>query len=254
MNYHMSDNLAVMRYAVVLTLTILLTSHPLSSVCHGATANTQAPDQKTDAQFPLKLQIPNEKRNEFNLIVFDGVPANITFSAGFRSGQKWFVSVTDISTLKIGVVSDFVGLLRLHVSFLTSGQDAPIVRTISFQVTPEGIREGPPQTNDTVGVETKVPGLSAGEEAAMLKQGGDFIKMGDLAGARLLYEELAAEGSAKGALAMGQSYDPAFLAKGKFQGAPKPDARQAARWYRKAAELGSKDAQKFLTALGDEKR
>ena len=80
------------------------------------------------------------------------------------------------------------------------------------------------------------------------------MKRGDISAARLLFEDLAAMGSAKGAFAMAQSYDPAYLRKIFIQGGLQPDADQARTWYENAARLGSGDAQRALGALVGESR
>lgn len=239
----MQKNSNIFKKALIAGLFCLFASPPGG---HNAKAEVRAPDLaitgQSGEQFPLRLQLSNEIPRQFNLVVFDGVPTNMTFSAGFRSAQKWYVAVADISSLQATLNADFEGALLLQANFLRVGSEATLTQTISIQVkrkrpnAPDA--SAPPQSP-----------LTEPEEAEMLKQGADFLRIGDLAAARSLYEELAAEKSAKGALAMGQSYDPIFLVKSMSPGGPKPDVEKARYWYLKAIHLGSEDARTFLATL-----
>jgi hypothetical protein len=75
----------------------------------------------------------------------------------------------------------------------------------------------------------------------LIKRGRDFLKEGDFAAARLLFERAADAGSAEGALALGSTYDPAVI---KQLGAVSvaPDLDRARKWYATAADRGSAEA------------
>lgn len=77
---------------------------------------------------------------------------------------------------------------------------------------------------------------SADAEQIMLKRGHEMIGAGHIEGARLIFEHLATQDSALGAFALAQTYDAKFLSSRKLSDA-KPDQKQAAKWYRVAAEL-----------------
>jgi TPR repeat protein len=72
----------------------------------------------------------------------------------------------------------------------------------------------------------------------LLARGNQMLEQGDISGARLLYARAASAGSAAAATAMARSYDAAVLAGLGARGI-RPDADQAAAWYRRAAELES---------------
>lgn len=74
------------------------------------------------------------------------------------------------------------------------------------------------------------------------------ILEGDIASARLFYERAAAAGDARAALALGNSFNPAFLRRLGVLGM-EGDAAAAARWYRRARALGDPDAEKALKTL-----
>jgi TPR repeat protein len=76
-----------------------------------------------------------------------------------------------------------------------------------------------------------------------------LLSDGNIAAARLFFERASEEGMAEGALALGGTYDERELATMKALGL-KPDPRLARRWYERARELGSRDAEARLSRLG----
>jgi len=95
-------------------------------------------------------------------------------------------------------------------------------------------------------------GPPAAEIAALLTRGDALIAKGDVASARLFYERAAEAGDGPAALRLGESYDPAFLAQAHLSGV-RGDAVVAARWYRRARELGVTEAETLLQTLAPEK-
>jgi hypothetical protein len=93
-----------------------------------------------------------------------------------------------------------------------------------------------------------MPTISPEEEGPLLERAAQFLEKYDVANARLLFEHLARSGSSKGALALGQTYDPTYFQATEIRGM-KPDVAKAKEWYKKAAELGNQEANKRLSAL-----
>jgi len=83
--------------------------------------------------------------------------------------------------------------------------------------------------------------LSGAEENRLLERGNELMQRGDITAARLLFEHLANRDSALAAFALAQSFDAGFLHKAQVRGLA-PNQELADRWYRRAAELGSRDA------------
>ncbi len=79
----------------------------------------------------------------------------------------------------------------------------------------------------------------------MLKRASLLLSENDIAGARLIFQYLAHHGSASGAFALAESYDPRKLAGRRITGMT-PDANLARTWYARAADLGSKEAAAIL--------
>lgn len=75
----------------------------------------------------------------------------------------------------------------------------------------------------------------------MIRRADMLLRLGDVSGARLLYERAAAAGSSSAAVRMGQTFDAAFLAGIGITGMG-ADPAVAASWYRRAAGLGNADA------------
>jgi hypothetical protein len=84
--------------------------------------------------------------------------------------------------------------------------------------------------------------------ATLLARGRTYLTNGDVSTARLAFRRAAEGGDAQAALALGGTFDPLVLKSlGAIGVAADPD--QARGWYRKAAELGSRDAPQRLDQL-----
>ena len=90
--------------------------------------------------------------------------------------------------------------------------------------------------------------LEPEEIATLLQRAEEFLKIGDIAAARLALRRAAAAGNAQAALSLGMTYDPAVLAEQGVLGLA-PDEEQARAWYQRAAELGSTEAPRRLERL-----
>lgn len=126
-------------------------------------------------------------------------------------------------------------------------------------VAPQPARTASPQTKAPVPsarAASAHPTLAAPARRALdpsveksLRQAGDIkILEGDIASARLFYERAADAGDARAAFDLGDSFNPAFLARMGVRGM-RGDIVAAAHWYRRAVSLGSPDAGKALRAL-----
>jgi hypothetical protein len=78
--------------------------------------------------------------------------------------------------------------------------------------------------------------LGKGEIETLLKQGHDFVSVGDFSSARLLFKRIAEAGDPRGAFALAVTYDPVALARIGATDA-KPDEAKALEWFQKAKEL-----------------
>lgn len=92
--------------------------------------------------------------------------------------------------------------------------------------------------------------LDADELAALLKRARGLLAIGDIVSARLLLERAADAQEASAALLLARTYDPEVLGTPDARSIT-PDPAKAREWYRKAAELGSPDAQQRLAQMQD---
>jgi hypothetical protein len=90
--------------------------------------------------------------------------------------------------------------------------------------------------------------LDPDELAALLKRARGLLAIGDIASARLLLERAADAQEADAALMLARTYDPEVLGKSDARSVT-PDPEKARNWYRKAAELGSQQAQQRLAEM-----
>jgi hypothetical protein len=90
--------------------------------------------------------------------------------------------------------------------------------------------------------------LSAVEITALLTQGDDAFRVGDLTSARLYYLRAFAVGEGRGALGIGASYDPVFLRRFHLWTQP-ADPAEAYAWYLRARNLGDFEAESRLAKL-----
>lgn len=90
--------------------------------------------------------------------------------------------------------------------------------------------------------------LDAEDLAALLRRAKGLLAIGDIASARLLLERAADAQEADAALLLARTYDPAVLGTSDARSVT-PDPARAQLWYRKAAELGSSDAQARVAQL-----
>jgi hypothetical protein len=87
--------------------------------------------------------------------------------------------------------------------------------------------------------------------SALLARGDGLFVLGDLSSARMLYERAATAGHGQAALRLGETYDPAFLARTRIIGA-RANAAIAAYWYQRASQLGTPGADILLAAIAAE--
>jgi hypothetical protein len=83
----------------------------------------------------------------------------------------------------------------------------------------------------------------------LIARGQKFIELGDLSSARIVLERAAQARDPRAALALGSTYDPNVFGRLGIVGV-QGQPEKAREWYKKAAELGSREAQDRLTALG----
>lgn len=106
----------------------------------------------------------------------------------------------------------------------------------------------PPDSTNRESTATAVTSAATIDTAALVARGDALIELGDVASARLFFKLAARHGSGQAATLMGKTHDPLFLSTAGVIGI-QPNALEAARWYRKAAQLGDESAAERLMKL-----
>jgi hypothetical protein len=88
---------------------------------------------------------------------------------------------------------------------------------------------------------SSVPRLTKAEIDALVARGNSFLATNDVTTARLFYHRAADAGDGTAALRLGESYDPAFLARARLRPVA-ADPNKAQEWYRNARERGIAEA------------
>jgi hypothetical protein len=226
---------------------------------------------------PLNMKVPAEG---LRFALFQDVPAEISFSHGFRLRKAWITAIHDLDELKIIVPPGFTGKLSIEVMYHYDNQgEAKAHGRLEVNVKPlQAIAElAPPQSQDrsepaTASIKPATPApapasalapvpeqqpqpavsmltLSVEEESDNFKRGATRLQAGDIAGARLIFEYLADYGSAKGARALAETFDAAYLRHIPVVGGRLDDIEAAKKWYKRAAEMGDSKAATRLSVL-----
>ena len=134
-----------------------------------------------------------------------------------------------------------VGTAREEIpnAYLSALQRSPVV--------------APPAATSADLPDTDVPSaatrrIASDELALLMKRAMSLLASGDILPARLLLERIADAQEASAAFLLAQTYDPAVLGTSDIRTIT-PDRTAALAWYRKAAELGSVDAQRRLPQI-----
>jgi hypothetical protein len=182
-------------------------------------------------------------------IVLSGLAPESQLSAGSALGASgWRLDADQLEGLQIRPPRDFVGAMNLMVDLRLPGDrlaDSKGLR-LEWVARPQipaivAPAAAPPATAPQAAPaepQTAALRLDPAEIAILLKRGQDALGNGDFVAARLLLQRAAAAGSADGALALAQTFDPAVIGRLGAVGVA-ADAAKAREWYQKAARLGS---------------
>jgi TPR repeat protein len=131
----------------------------------------------------------------------------------------------------------------------TAREEIPNAYLSALQRTPVA---APPAATSTDLPDTNAPSaerrIDADELALLMKRAMNLLALGDIPPARLLLERAADAQEASAAFLLAQTYDPKVLGVSDIRTIT-PDPAAALAWYRKAAQLGSVDAQRRLPQI-----
>jgi hypothetical protein len=225
-------------------------AQPARLVIEGHTAFANEP-------IPLGVSLNGGSGGEMLTLV--GLATGTRLTAGAPLGPTgWQLSARDIGKAYAYAPKDFVGVMDAAIDLRSPRDrlmDSQVVRLEWIEkkealLVPkaEPTKPEPPKL-EPAKPPSVVQELGPEEITTLIKRSEDFLKYGDVASARLSLRRAASAGNAQAALALGVTFDPAFLRERGILGFA-PDVAQARAWYEKAAELGSSDAARRLERLG----
>jgi hypothetical protein len=205
---------------------------------------------------PSPAQLRDAGAGDGTFILIRNMPEGLGVSAGMAIGRIWVVPLRDSRALRL--ISKPGMSTRFQLEFHLIGPNNRILAetTVTVAVQPRdtvaAIGAPPPKAEapkpdapdmpvrPRTGTASRVPQ----DETVLMARGEEAMRRGGVAVARRIFEELAARGSAAGALALARSYDPARIARSQA-----PDIVLALKWYERAAELGNPDAKRRLAEI-----
>jgi hypothetical protein len=231
------------------------------------------------SEIPLRIEVAQSDTEEYSFLMFRGLPAEISLSAGFRLKDSWAVSLRDLTNLALVSPPNFEARFQVEV-LLIKGRNTPAdsrVMSVNLQRAPSAaapviaaaprqqepapqriLTAAPPEPQPQPPAATKIEpaapsvskkmAISPETETAMLDRATQMLSMGDVSSARLLFEHVAKKGSGKAAMALARTFDPAYFSAMGARGL-KPDQEKAKQWYAVAADLGQDEARSRLGAL-----
>lgn len=205
----------------------------------------------------LGLEQYIDARAAYKFAMIKGLPVGFSMSAGFPTKNTWVVSFNDIPSLQVTAPADFKGPVTLEIVFMKVNEEQPDFYYVDIMnrataTAPSSENRIPTSAwnrpePELAPVAPRMPQISSSEEDVVLKRAMEFLRKADVSAARLIYENLANKGSARAAFAMGQTYDPDFL---KGIGVQRlAHLETAKKWYNKAKDLGSHEAEIMLSTL-----
>jgi len=211
---------------------------------------------------PLAIQVaPLDAAPKNHFVRIRGLPAAATLSEGHSiSAGSWAVPLVGLPNLKITVPIASQGRFNVAVSFVsvdgTVLDDAKIVLVVGANNLGSNEPSQPENTSTAVaslGPSAPTPAERVSPERqqalGLHAKGQEQLERGNVSAARMFFRRAAESGLAQSALALAGTYDPDELAKLKVIGL-QPDLAEARKWYEKARELGSIEANARLKRLG----
>jgi hypothetical protein len=216
------------------------------------------------------------------MLLVHGLPARVTLSEGRSFGTGvWAVPLANVSRLEIAPATGTGGRTSISFELVTLEGKILAQAKSTLQIAPVAVEQRkapqstansgasdtialtagslPPDTPpvpDTIGDRTAsvAPEAQISSEQSdhfrkLIERGDELMQSGKVSSARLLYQSAAEGGSAEAALALAETYDGGELVRGKVMGGNRPDLAMAKKWYQKAKQLGSPEADSHLLRL-----
>jgi hypothetical protein len=230
---------------------------------------------------PIKIAVGADFPPQAMLLVH-GLPARVTLSEGRSFGTGvWAVPLANVGRLEIAPATGTSGKTSITFELVTLEGKILAQAKSSLQITPLAAeqRKAPQSTansgaSDAIALtagslptDDPAPPAALGDRTAslapeprltpeqsdhfrkLIERGDELMQSGKVSSARLLYQSAAEGGSAEAALALAETYDGSELVRWKVMGGIQPDLALAKKWYQKAKQLGSPEADGHLLRL-----
>lgn len=194
-------------------------------------------------------KVPGDGRQ---LFIFSGLPKGVTLSPGGDLGEFWAVNASVVGSLTLTAPDGFSGTFSVRIT-RSGGQPNSGVAVMKVTIGPQvdtspTAAVGAPSPKSAPKPPPPPAGSQLPNQDMLMARAGALFQKGDVAGARIIFEYLAAQGNAAAAIAMGETFDPGVLSRLVVKGL-ESDVAKARQWYEKAEELGSRDARPRLNAM-----
>ncbi len=192
-------------------------------------------------EIPLKIRLPaslrsgGSSKSTYTFMMFKGIPEGFVLSGGFYTRNTWIVSVGDSGDLKMTAPQAFRGAFNADLHLYRGEHIAPIKRTFHVRIS-DAMDTQPNSADHTAVPSADEQPLSKEEEAKLFEQGEAHLRNGNVAYARLAFEELVSHGNVRGLFALARTYDPAVLRQLGAVGL-RGDPEKAKELYRRATEF-----------------
>jgi hypothetical protein len=172
-------------------------------------------------------------------VVVGGLSPGSTLSAGAPAGPNaWRLSTEDLGDVVLAPPRGFVGAMDLSLELRLADQAAVDRKALQLEWSAKDILALP-----------KSQRFGAAEIALMTEKGAALIGIGDVGGARMMFQPAAEAGDPAAAFALAETYDPLMLRILGVKGGVTSDIALANRWYKTARDLGLSIASERLKSL-----
>jgi hypothetical protein len=206
-------------------------------------------NQRAFANEPLPLGISLNDAAGGETLTMLGLAAGTKLSAGTPLGLTgWQVAARDLSKAYAYAPKDFVGVMDAAIDLRSRDRlvDSQFVRLEWIPKKESAPAPQPEPSKAPAATQT----LDPQEIANLLKRGEAFVKSGDIPSARIALRRAAGAENAQAMLALGMTFDPAYLSQQGVLGFA-ADIAQARAWYEKAMQHGSAEASRRLARLAN---
>lgn len=218
-----------------------------------AISSVIAAEPTTETSLPIRIS-PADAVPGQSFLRIQGLPRTASLSDGYSIAPgAWAIPLGALPGLRLAAPTGSEGRFEVTVSLITSDGIVLSEAKATLLISPPGQRQQP-QTTTAARPPPPLaqPQLSPEDRERarkLLDRGNQLMAAKDFSAAQHFYVRAAEMGLAEAAMALGKRYDPDELSRLGAIGM-QADPEFARKWYEKARELGSPDADAFLRRMG----